>query len=91
VSRGLGDVYKRQRVGMGYRTSAYSNFAGKPNEPYFNWNVGAGYKKDDFYWDCAMVVTKNKEGYFLYNPNLISMANIDSFLIQMNFSVGIRF
>jgi hypothetical protein len=86
----IADVY-RLRVGMGYRTSAYSNLAGKPNEPYFNWNVGAGYKKDDFYWDCAMVVTKNKDGYFLYNPNLISMANIDNFLIQMNFSVGIRF
>jgi hypothetical protein len=57
----------------------------------FNWNFGGGYKKDDFYCDGAVMITKNKDGYFLYDPQLISMASIDNMLVQVNFSVGIRF
>jgi hypothetical protein len=86
----LGDVY-RIRAGIGYRTSVYTDLAQKPKEPLFNWNVGGGYKKDDFYCDGALMITKNKEGYFLYDPWLISMANIDNLLVQVNFSIGIRF
>jgi len=84
------DVY-RIRAGMGYRTSVYSELSGKPKEPLFNWNVGGGFKKDDFYCDGAVMITKSKDGYFLYDPSLISIANIDNLLVQVNFSVGIRF
>ena len=86
----LGDVY-RLRAGIGYRTSVYTELAGKPKEPLFNWNVGGGYKKDDFYCDGALMVTKNRDGYFLYDPSLISMANIDNLLVQISFSIGTRF
>ena len=86
----LGDVY-RLRAGIGYRTSVYTELAQKPAEPMFNWNFGGGYKKDDFYCDGAVMITKNKDGYFLYDPQLISMASIDNLLVQVNFSVGIRF
>lgn len=86
----LGDVY-RLRAGVGYRSSVFSELAGKPNEPLFNWNVGGGYKKDDFYCDGAVMVTKNRDGYFLYDPSLISIANIDNLLVQISFSVGTRF
>lgn len=86
----LADVY-RLRAGIGYRTSVYSELAGKPKEPLFNWNVGGGYKKDDFYCDGAVMVTKNRDGYFLYDPSLISMANIDNLLVQISFSIGTRF
>lgn len=86
----LGDVY-RLRAGLGYRTSPFTELAGKPKEPLFNWSVGGGYKKDDFYCDGAILVTKNKEGYYLYDPFLVSMSTIDNLLIQVNFSVGIRF
>lgn len=86
----LGDVY-RLRAGIGYRTSVFTDLAGKPNEPLFNWNIGGGYKKDDFYCDGALMISKNKDGYFLYDPSLISMANIDNLLVQVNFSIGIRF
>ena len=86
----LGDVY-RLRAGIGYRTSVYTDLAGKSKEPLFNWNVGGGYKKDDFYCDGAIMVSKNKDGYFLYDPALISMATIDNLLVQVSFSVGIRF
>jgi long-subunit fatty acid transport protein len=86
----LGDVY-RLRAGIGYRTSVYSELAGKPKEPLFNWNVGGGYKKDDFYCDGALMITKNKDGYFLYDPSLISMASIDNLLVQVSFSFGVRF
>jgi long-subunit fatty acid transport protein len=86
----LGDVY-RLRAGIGYRTSVYTELAQKPAEPMFNWNFGGGYKKDDFYCDGAVMITKNKDGYFLYDPQLISMASIDNMLVQVNFSVGIRF
>jgi hypothetical protein len=86
----IGDVY-RLRAGIGYRTSVYTELAQKPAEPMFNWNFGGGYKKDDFYCDGAVMITKNKDGYFLYDPQLISMASIDNMLVQVNFSVGIRF
>lgn len=86
----IGDVY-RLRAGVGYRTSPFTDLAGKPKEPFFNWNVGGGYKKDDFYCDAALLVTKNKEGYYLYDPFLISMSTIDNLLVQLSFSVGIRF
>lgn len=86
----LGDVY-RLRAGIGYRTSPFTEMAGKPKEPLFNWCVGGGYKKDDFYCDGAIMVSKNKEGYYLYDPALISMSTIDNLLVQVNFSVGIRF
>jgi hypothetical protein len=86
----LGDIY-RLRAGIGYRTSVYTELAQKPAEPMFNWNFGGGYKKDDFYCDGAVMITKNKDGYFLYDPQLISMASIDNLLVQVNFSVGIRF
>lgn len=86
----LGDVY-RLRAGIGYRTSVYTDLAQKPAEPMFNWNFGGGYKKDDFYCDGVVMITKNKDGYFLYDPQLISMASIDNMLVQVNFSVGIRF
>lgn len=86
----LGDVY-RLRAGVGYRTSVFTEPAGKPKEPLFNWNVGGGYKKDDFYCDGAVLLTKNKDGYFLYDPALISMASIDNLLVQVSFSIGLRF
>jgi hypothetical protein len=86
----LGDVY-RLRAGIGYRTSVYTDLAQKPAEPLFNWNVGGGYKKDDFYCDGALMITKNKDGYFLYDPSLISMASIDNLLVQVSFSFGVRF
>ena len=86
----LGDVY-RLRAGLGYRTSVYTELAQKPAEPLFNWNVGGGYKKDDFYCDGALMITKNKDGYFLYDPSLISMASIDNLLVQVSFSFGVRF
>ena len=86
----LGDVY-RLRAGIGYRTSVFTDLAGKSKEPLFNWNVGGGYKKDDFYCDGALMITKNKDGYFLYNPALISMASIDNLLVQVSFSIGVRF
>lgn len=86
----LGDVY-RLRAGVGYRTSVFTELAGKPKEPLFNWNVGGGYKKDDFYCDGAVMLTKNKDGYFLYDPALISMASIDNLLVQVSFSIGLRF
>ncbi len=86
----LGDVY-RLRAGVGYRTSVYTDLAQKPAEPLFNWNVGGGYKKDDFYCDGALMITKNKDGYFLYDPSLISMASIDNLLVQVSFSFGVRF
>jgi hypothetical protein len=86
----LGDVY-RLRAGVGYRTSVFTELAGKPKEPLFNWNVGGGYKKDDFYCDGAVMITKNKDGYFLYDPSLISMASIDNLLVQFSFSIGLRF
>ena len=86
----LGDVY-RLRAGVGYRTSVFTELAGKPKEPLFNWNVGGGYKKDDFYCDGAVMITKNKDGYFLYDPSLISMASIDNLLVQVSFSIGLRF
>jgi hypothetical protein len=86
----LGDVY-RLRAGVGYRTSVHTDLAGKSNEPLFNWNVGGGYKKDDFYCDGAIMISKNKDGYFLYDPSLISIATIDNLLVQVSFSVGIRF
>ena len=86
----VGDVY-RLRAGIGYRTSVYTDLAQKPAEPMFNWNFGGGYKKDDFYCDGAVMITKNKDGYFLYDPQLISMASIDNLLVQVNFSVGVRF
>lgn len=86
----LGDVY-RLRAGVGFRSSVYSELAGKPNEPMFNWNLGGGYKKDDFYCDGALMITKNREGYFLYDPSLISMANSDNLLVQISFSIGTRF
>ena len=86
----LGDVY-RLRAGVGYRTSVYTELAQKPAEPLFNWNVGGGYKKDDFYCDGALMITKNKDGYFLYDPSLISMASIDNLLVQVSFSFGVRF
>jgi len=86
----IADVY-RLRAGIGYRTSVYTEMAQKPAEPMFNWNFGGGYKKDDFYCDGAVMITKNKDGYFLYDPQLISMASIDNMLVQVNFSVGIRF
>ena len=86
----LGDVY-RLRAGVGYRTSVYTELAQKPAEPLFNWNVGGGYKKDDFYCDGALMITKNKDGYFLYDPSLISMASIDNLLVQFSFSFGVRF
>ena len=86
----ISDVY-RLRGGIGYRTSVFTELAGKPNEPLFNWNVGGGYKKDDFYCDGAIMITKNKEGYFLYDPLLISMANMDNLLVQISFSIGTRF
>jgi len=86
----LGDVY-RLRAGVGYRTSVYSELAGKSAEPLFNWNVGGGYKKDDFYCDAALMITKNKDGYYLYDPNKISMANTDNLLVQFSFSFGVRF
>jgi hypothetical protein len=86
----LGDVY-RLRAGVGYKTSVYTELAQKPAEPLFNWNVGGGYKKDDFYCDGALMITKNKDGYFLYDPLLISMASIDNLLVQVSFSFGVRF
>ena len=86
----LGDVY-RLRAGMGYRTSVFTDAVGKSKEPLFNWNVGGGYKKDDFYCDGALMITKNKDGYFLYDPSLISMASIDNLLVQVSFSFGVRF
>lgn len=86
----LGDVY-RLRAGVGYRTSVFSDLAGKSKEPLFNWNVGGGYKKDNFYCDGSLMITKNKDGYFLYDPSLISMANIDNLLVQITFSIGTRF
>ncbi len=86
----IGDVY-RLRAGIGYRTSVFTELATKPKEPLFNWNVGGGYKKDDFYCDGALMITKNKDGYFLYDPNLISMASIDNLLVQVSFSIGVRF
>ena len=86
----IGDVY-RLRAGVGYRTSVFTELAGKPKEPLFNWNVGGGYKKDDFYCDGAVVITKNKDGYYLYDPSLISMASIDNLLVQISFSIGTRF
>jgi long-subunit fatty acid transport protein len=86
----LGDVY-RLRAGIGYRTSVFTDLADKSKEPLFNWNVGGGYKKDDFYCDGALMITKNKDGYFLYNPALISMASIDNLLVQVSFSIGVRF
>ena len=86
----LGDVY-RLRAGVGYRTSVYTELTQKPAEPLFNWNVGGGYKKDDFYCDGALMITKNKDGYFLYDPSLISMANTDNLLVQVSFSFGVRF
>ncbi len=86
----LGDVY-RLRAGIGYRTSVFTDLAGKSKEPLFNWNVGGGYKKDDFYCDGALMITKNKDGYFLYDPSLISMASIDNLLVQVSFSFGVRF
>ena len=86
----LGDVY-RLRAGIGYRTSVYSDLAEKPKEPMFNWNVGGGYKKDNFYCDGALMVSKNKEGYFLYDPTLISASSIDNLLVQISFSIGTRF
>ncbi len=86
----LGDVY-RLRAGLGYRTSVYSALSGKPAEPLFNWSLGGGYKKDDFYCDGALMLSKNKDGYYLYDPKKISMASIDNLMVQVNFSVGIRF
>jgi hypothetical protein len=86
----LGDVY-RLRAGIGYRTSVFTDLAGKSKEPLFNWNVGGGYKKDDFYCDGALMITKNMDGYFLYDPSLISMANTDNLLVQVSFSFGVRF
>jgi hypothetical protein len=86
----LGDVY-RLRAGIGYRTSVYTELAQKPAEPMFNWNFGGGYKKDDFYCDGAVMITKNKDGYYLYDPQLISMASISNMLVQVNFSIGMRF
>ena len=86
----LGDVY-RLRAGVGYRTSVYTELAQKNAEPLFNWNVGGGYKKDDFYCDGALMITKNKDGYFLYDPSLISMASTDNLLVQVSFSFGVRF
>ena len=86
----IADVY-RLRAGIGYRTSVYTELAQKPAEPLYNWNFGGGYKKDDFYCDGAVMITKNKDGYYLYDPFLISMATIDNLLVQVNFSVGIRF
>ena len=86
----LGDVY-RLRAGVGYKTSVYTELAQKHAEPLFNWNVGGGYKKDDFYCDGALMITKNKDGYFLYDPSLISMASIDNLLVQVSFSFGVRF
>jgi hypothetical protein len=86
----IADVY-RLRAGIGYRTSVYTELAQKPAEPLFNWNFGGGYKKDDFYCDGVVMITKNKDGYFLYDPQLISLASIDNLLVQVNFSVGIRF
>ena len=86
----VSDVY-RIRAGVGYRSSVYTELAGKPKEPMFNWNVGGGFKKDDFYCDGALMITKSKDGYFLYDPSLISMVTIENLLVQVNFSVGIRF
>jgi len=86
----VGDVY-RLRAGVGYSSSVFTDKAGKPKEPLFNWNIGGGYKKDGFYCDGALMITKNKDGYYLYNPSLISMATIDNMLLQVSFSLGLRF
>lgn len=86
----VGDVY-RLRAGVGYRSSVFTDLALKQSEPLFNWNVGGGYKKDDFYCDGSLLITKNKDGYFMYDPELVSMVNLNNLLVQVSFSVGIRF
>lgn len=56
-----------------------------------SYTAGLGFREDDFYIDLAYVYSKSKQGYYLYDANLVDAATNITTSSNFMFTLGFRF
>jgi long-subunit fatty acid transport protein len=82
--------YFRVRAGAAYEQSPFVNGVNE-NTPRINFTGGAGYRKDAFSIDLGIAYAQQTVQNWLYDPQLVSPADIQLTRLNVALALGIRF
>ncbi len=77
------------RAGLDYFSSPYADNINSGDM--MKASAGIGYRDRSIFVDLAYVYTLKREDFYLYNPDLINPANLNTYTHQVALSIGYRF
>jgi hypothetical protein len=55
------------------------------------YSIGAGYKKDDVFYNLSFSYMVDQSSYYMFDPNLIDATQVRQGIVGISFSGGFRF